>query len=209
MRAQRVIVAIPPTLAGRIAYDPPLPGYRDQLTQRFPMGACIKCLAFYDEPFWRADGSRGSAVSDAGHSRSSSTTPRPTARPGSWSDSSRATGARARPRDRRASAGPRWSATSPGSSAPGPRSPSATSSELGRGGMEPRLLRRLHAARGADRVRARAQRADRADPLGRHRDRDGLERLHGRRDPVGRAGRARSARRAAGDAAGPVRKRPP
>jgi hypothetical protein len=26
-----VIVAIPPTLAGRIAYDPPLPALRDQL----------------------------------------------------------------------------------------------------------------------------------------------------------------------------------
>ena len=64
--ARRVIVAIPPTLAGRIAYDPPLPGYRDQLTQRFPMGACIKCLAVYEEPFWRADGLSGSAVSDPG-----------------------------------------------------------------------------------------------------------------------------------------------
>jgi monoamine oxidase len=43
-----------------------LPGYRDQLTQRFPMGACIKCMAFYPEPFWRADGLSGSAVSDPG-----------------------------------------------------------------------------------------------------------------------------------------------
>jgi monoamine oxidase len=65
-RAKRAIVALPPTLAGRIAYDPPLPGYRDQLTQRFPMGACVKCLAFYEEPFWRADGLSGSAVSDPG-----------------------------------------------------------------------------------------------------------------------------------------------
>jgi monoamine oxidase len=64
--ARRAIVAIPPTLAGRIAYDPPLPGYRDQLTQRFPMGACVKCMAIYDEPFWRADGLSGSAVSDPG-----------------------------------------------------------------------------------------------------------------------------------------------
>jgi monoamine oxidase len=31
---RRVIVAISPTLAGRIMYDPPLPGVRDQLTQR-------------------------------------------------------------------------------------------------------------------------------------------------------------------------------
>jgi monoamine oxidase len=66
VRARRAIVAIPPTLAGRIAYDPPLPGYRDQLTQRFPMGACIKCIAFYEEPFWRAEGLSGSAISDPG-----------------------------------------------------------------------------------------------------------------------------------------------
>ncbi len=66
VRARRAIVAIPPTLAGRIAYDPPLPGYRDQLTQRFPMGACIKCMALYEEPFWRAAGLSGSAVSELG-----------------------------------------------------------------------------------------------------------------------------------------------
>jgi len=65
-RGRRAIVAVPPTLAGRIAYDPPLPGYRDQLTQRMPMGAVIKCLAFYDEPFWRADGLTGEAISAIG-----------------------------------------------------------------------------------------------------------------------------------------------
>jgi monoamine oxidase len=66
VRAQRAIVAVPATLAGRIAYDPPLPGYRDQLTQRVPMGAVIKCFAIYDEPFWRAEGMSGSTVSGSG-----------------------------------------------------------------------------------------------------------------------------------------------
>ncbi|MGH2979667.1 MAG: flavin monoamine oxidase family protein [Solirubrobacterales bacterium] len=66
VRAQRVIVAVPPTLAGRIWYDPPLPGYRDQLTQRMPMGAVIKCFAVYDQPFWRAEGLSGSAVCSEG-----------------------------------------------------------------------------------------------------------------------------------------------
>ena len=55
-----------PTLAGRIAYDPPLPGYRDQLTQRMPLGTVAKCMAIYDEPFWRADGLSGQGTSDAG-----------------------------------------------------------------------------------------------------------------------------------------------
>ena len=31
-----------------------------------PQGAIIKCMAVYDEPFWRADGLSGSGVSDGG-----------------------------------------------------------------------------------------------------------------------------------------------
>ena len=65
-RAKRAIVAIPPTLTGRISYDPPLPGLRDQLTQRMPQGTVIKCMAVYDEPFWRAEGLSGQALSDDG-----------------------------------------------------------------------------------------------------------------------------------------------
>jgi monoamine oxidase len=63
VRARRAIVAVPPALAGRIEYDPPLPGPRDQLTQRMPMGSVIKCMATYDEPFWREDGLSGQAIS--------------------------------------------------------------------------------------------------------------------------------------------------
>jgi monoamine oxidase len=66
VRARRAIVAVAPTLAGRIAYDPPLPGYRDQLTQRMPLGTVAKCMAIYDEPFWRAEGLSGQGTSDAG-----------------------------------------------------------------------------------------------------------------------------------------------
>jgi monoamine oxidase len=66
VRARRTIVAIAPTLAGRIAYDPPLPGHRDQLTQRMPLGTVVKCMAIYDEPFWRAEGLSGEGLSDVG-----------------------------------------------------------------------------------------------------------------------------------------------
>lgn len=70
VRARRVIVAIPPTLAGRIVYDPPLAafdgGLRDQLTQRMPMGSVIKVMAFYERPFWRDMGLAGQATSDTG-----------------------------------------------------------------------------------------------------------------------------------------------
>ncbi|MET0614022.1 MAG: FAD-dependent oxidoreductase [Thermoleophilaceae bacterium] len=65
-RGRRAIVAIAPTLAGRIAYDPPLPGHRDQLTQRMPLGTVAKCMAIYAEPFWRSEGLTGQATSDLG-----------------------------------------------------------------------------------------------------------------------------------------------
>jgi monoamine oxidase len=61
--ARRAIVAVPPALAGRIEYDPPLRAARDQLTQRMPMGSVIKVMAVYEEPFWRDDGLSGQAVS--------------------------------------------------------------------------------------------------------------------------------------------------
>ncbi|MFD5700383.1 flavin monoamine oxidase family protein [Streptomyces lasiicapitis] len=59
VRAKRVIVTIPPPLAGRIHYDPPMPAARDQLTQRMPMGSALKTFAVYDTPFWRTDGLSG------------------------------------------------------------------------------------------------------------------------------------------------------
>jgi monoamine oxidase len=66
IEARRAVVAVPPALAARIEYSPPLPGFRDQLTQRMPMGSVIKCQAVYDEPFWRAEGLSGQVVSDRG-----------------------------------------------------------------------------------------------------------------------------------------------
>lgn len=64
--AQHAIVAIPPTLAGRIVYEPALPGYRDQLTQRVPQGTIIKAEVVYAEPFWRDEGLKGFAFDTNG-----------------------------------------------------------------------------------------------------------------------------------------------
>lgn len=64
--ADRVIVALPPTLAGRLHYDPLLPAWRDQLTQRLPAGTVAKTFAAYPTPFWRDSGLNGQAASDAG-----------------------------------------------------------------------------------------------------------------------------------------------
>jgi monoamine oxidase len=66
VEAKHVIVAIAPHLAGRIVYDPPLPGQRDQLTQRLPIGSLIKTIAVYDTPFWREDGLNGQVTSVEG-----------------------------------------------------------------------------------------------------------------------------------------------
>ncbi|MDP8955941.1 MAG: FAD-dependent oxidoreductase [Actinomycetota bacterium] len=56
-----VVVAVPPTLAGRIDYDPPLPFVRDQLHQRMPHGTVIKANVIYEQPFWRREGLSGQA----------------------------------------------------------------------------------------------------------------------------------------------------
>jgi monoamine oxidase len=66
VRAKRVIVAIPPVLAGRIDYRPLLPFQRDQLTQRIPQGTLTKVAAVYDHAFWRDDGLNGQAISTEG-----------------------------------------------------------------------------------------------------------------------------------------------
>jgi len=64
--AKRVIVAMAPEMASRIRYKPGLPPLRDQLTQRLPMGSVVKCIAVYDEPFWRSEGLSGMATSTDG-----------------------------------------------------------------------------------------------------------------------------------------------
>jgi monoamine oxidase len=66
VRAKRVVVAIPPALAGRIDYAPLLPPDRDQLTQRWGQGALTKVTAVYPKPFWRDKGFAGQLLSETG-----------------------------------------------------------------------------------------------------------------------------------------------
>ncbi len=63
-RAAHVIVALPPPLCAGIAFEPELPAARRAAQDRMRMGALTKCFAVYDEPFWRADGLTGEALSD-------------------------------------------------------------------------------------------------------------------------------------------------
>ncbi|GAC56050.1 putative flavin-containing amine oxidase [Gordonia hirsuta DSM 44140 = NBRC 16056] len=64
VHAERAVIALAPTLAGRLRYSPLLPTDRDQLTQRMPMGRVIKINVAYSEPFWRTAGFSGQANSD-------------------------------------------------------------------------------------------------------------------------------------------------
>jgi monoamine oxidase len=65
VEAERAIVAVPPAIAAQIELDPLPPG-RPQLAERLRPGALTKCMALYEEPFWRADGFSGESVTDAG-----------------------------------------------------------------------------------------------------------------------------------------------
>jgi monoamine oxidase len=58
VRAKFAVVALPPTLAGRVIYDPCMPPERDYLTQRMPIRGKIVVTLLYDEPFWRDTGHR-------------------------------------------------------------------------------------------------------------------------------------------------------
>jgi len=69
VRGSYAVVALPPALAGRLSYAPALPGLRDQLTQRVPMGTVIKCHLIYERPFWRDAGFSGQVTADHGACR--------------------------------------------------------------------------------------------------------------------------------------------
>ena len=64
--AGHAVLTLPPTLAGRLEHDPPLPPWRDQLTQKMPAGTVAKCFAAYPTPFWREAGLNGQVASDTG-----------------------------------------------------------------------------------------------------------------------------------------------
>ncbi len=76
--ARRVVVAVPPVLAGAIEYAPALPTNRMQVTQRWPQGLVIKVSMVYGAPFWRDDGLSGTSfdhISVMGETADSSNPP--------------------------------------------------------------------------------------------------------------------------------------
>nr|CAD7606124.1 unnamed protein product [Timema genevievae] len=47
-----LILALPPSLQMKIHFDPPLSSHRYGLLQRSPMGLVLKCIIFFNHPFW-------------------------------------------------------------------------------------------------------------------------------------------------------------
>ena len=82
VRARHAIVAIPVPLTARIAWTPAMPHARDALTQRMAMGSVVKCMAIYDEPFWRAEGLSGTATDADGPVKVMYDNTPPSGRPG-------------------------------------------------------------------------------------------------------------------------------
>lgn len=59
VKAQDVVVAVPPNLYSRISFEPPLPRLQHQMHQHQSLGLVIKVHAVYETPFWRAQGLSG------------------------------------------------------------------------------------------------------------------------------------------------------
>ncbi len=65
-KAKRVILAISPNLCGRMHFTPPMPGKRDRLCQKSPMGNVIKLSVIFKNRWWRTDKFSGFFVSTHG-----------------------------------------------------------------------------------------------------------------------------------------------
>lgn len=65
VRADQVIIAVPPNLYSRISFEPALPWLQQQMHQHQSMGVVIKVHAVYDTPFWREKGLSGTGFGAA------------------------------------------------------------------------------------------------------------------------------------------------
>ena len=157
------------------------------------MGTVAKCMAIYDEPFWRAEGLSGQATSDTGPVKLTFDNSPPDGSPGvllGFLEGRRARelGPAARPR----SGAPPWSDASPACSARAPASPAAYVERLWAEEEWSRGCYGCHMPTGAWTSYGPALR----EPIGplhwagaEYATR--LERLHGRRRALGRGGRRR------------------
>lgn len=67
VRARRLILALSPSQAARIAFDPCLPSEKADLLAAWPTGGSgVKAFAAYEKPFWRSDGLSGNIYNFGG-----------------------------------------------------------------------------------------------------------------------------------------------
>ncbi|WP_203568916.1 flavin monoamine oxidase family protein [Aestuariimicrobium ganziense] len=77
LSAENVVITLPPRLATRLSYDPPLPEGRAEMALKVPEGNVIKAYLVYDEPWWRRLGHSGQMGADEGAVRVSFDTSEP------------------------------------------------------------------------------------------------------------------------------------
>jgi monoamine oxidase len=65
-KARFCVMAMPPSLSLKMRYSPLLPPAKDQLAQNMPMGAVLKTITIYENPFWLKAGYSGQTISDLG-----------------------------------------------------------------------------------------------------------------------------------------------
>ena len=65
-QARRVLVTLPPWLALRLDYSPPLPAWRHEVGGRTTAGHVIKACVIYPRPWWRERGLSGQMSADQG-----------------------------------------------------------------------------------------------------------------------------------------------
>jgi monoamine oxidase len=62
VHARYAVVAAPPALAGRIAYEPALPADTSRLLAAMPAGYMLRVQVVYEQPFWRRAGLTGESA---------------------------------------------------------------------------------------------------------------------------------------------------
>ncbi len=186
----RVVVAVAPAVIPRISFSPSLSGRRAQLHAKMPPGYVIKCQARYERPFWRERNLSGQA---GGLVRPLAVTFDNSPRDGSCGvllgflegrHGRIAGGLSAEERRKLGPRRPRRLLRPAGA-----RAARVRRAGLGERGVDPRRLRRASGAGNLDRLRPSAARARGPRSLGRLGDQRRVERLHGRRGALRRAGR--------------------
>ena len=65
-RARIVVIAIPPQLAARLSFNPPLPAHRQRALGAFTLGRIEKTILEFDEPWWVEAGLAGTLLTPGG-----------------------------------------------------------------------------------------------------------------------------------------------